>query len=433
MSSSDPTSWSISPRIRRRDLLMGMAAAGGVAALSTLSFRYLTTANPQVSRQAQLERSVPFFGIHQAGIITPPPASALVVAFDITAATKADLIKLFQTLTQRIEFLTTGGTSADLNSKYPPNDSGILGTQIVPDNLTVTLAVGASLFDQRFGLSHLKPIRLATMPGFHNDQLDPNLCHGDLLLQLCANHIETSLHALRDIMKHASKYMLIRWQIDGFVSPNTLSKPHTTSQRNLLGFKDGTQNLDVTDAQFMDRIVWVQSNIGEPSWATGGTYQVVRIIRNLVERWDRTPLIDQEQIIGRSKDRGTPLGMKHEEDIPDYAKDPTGKKIPLDAHIRLANPRTEESKANLILRRGYNYSRGVDAAGQLDMGLLFVCFQADLEKGFITVQNRLNGEALEEYIKPIGGGFFFALPGVIDQSRYLGQTLLEGWFEGLTT
>ena len=37
------------------------------------------------------------------------------------------------------------------------------------------------------------------------------------------------------------------------------------------------------------------------------------------------------------------------------------------------------------------------------MGLLFVCFQADLASGFLAVQARLNGEQLEEYIKPIGG------------------------------
>ncbi len=78
-----------------------------------------------------------------------------------------------------------------------------------------------------------------------------------------------------------------------------------------------------------------------------------------------------------------------------------------------------------MLRRGYSYSQGVSAAGQLEMGLLFVCYQHDLEKGFLTVQRRLNGEALEEYIRPIGGGYFFALPGVADARHYLAQGLLE--------
>jgi deferrochelatase/peroxidase EfeB len=58
------------------------------------------------------------------------------------------------------------------------------------------------------------------------------------------------------------------------------------------------------------------------------------------------------------------------------------------------------------------------------MGLLFVCFQADLAAGFLSLQNRLNGEALEEYIKPIGGGFYFVLPGVPSQDGFLGESLL---------
>ncbi|STW00605.1 Ferrous iron transport peroxidase EfeB [Klebsiella pneumoniae] len=78
-----------------------------------------------------------------------------------------------------------------------------------------------------------------------------------------------------------------------------------------------------------------------------------------------------------------------------------------------------------MMRRGYSYSLGVTNAGQLDMGLLFVCYQHDLEKGFLTVQKRLNGEALEEYVKPIGGGYFFVLPGVVDDKHYLGESLLQ--------
>ncbi len=117
--------------------------------------------------------------------------------------------------------------------------------------------------------------------------------------------------------------------------------------------------------------------------------------------------------------------MVNEHDEPDYSQDPQGQVIPLDAHIRLANPRTPESRANLMLRRGYSYSLGVTNAGQLDMGLLFVCYQADLEKGFLTVQKRLNGEPLEEYIKPVGGGYFFALPGVNTPDDWLARTLLS--------
>ena len=175
----------------------------------------------------------------------------------------------------------------------------------------------------------------------------------------------------------------------------------------------------------MKQVLWVTGDQDEPAWAHNGSYQAVRIIRFHVEMWDRTPLGEQQMIFGREKLSGAPLGMKHERDVPDYRRDPDGEIIALDAHIRLANPRTAETASSLMLRRGYSYSAGISASGQLEMGLLFVCYQHDLEKGFITVQKRLNGEALEEYIRPIGGGYFYVLPGVADEKHYLAQSLLE--------
>lgn len=410
----------INPRVTRRDLLIGGTAGAGIAA--GLGSLYRSSSAPA---EDSVERKVPFYGAYQAGIITPAPANALTVAFDTTARNKGELMRLFKTLTQRIEFLMAGGTPPARDPKFPASDSGILGPEVVPDNLTITVAVGDSLFDARYGLGNLKPKRLTEMPGFPNDQLDPGLCHGDLMLQFCANTAETNLHGLRDIIKNLSDLITLRWKMEGFQKPNTATKPHTTSTRNLLGFKDGTANLDANNSTLMNQLVWVQPRSDEPAWVVGGSYQVVRVVRNLVERWDRTPLQEQETIIGRSRDTGAPLGMRHEDEVPNYIEDPAGKKLPMDAHIRLANPRTKETEENLILRRGFNYSRSFDKAGHLDMGLLFICFQADLKKGFVTVQNRLNGESLEEYIKPIGGGYFFALPGVAAKGKYLGQSLLE--------
>jgi deferrochelatase/peroxidase EfeB len=175
----------------------------------------------------------------------------------------------------------------------------------------------------------------------------------------------------------------------------------------------------------INEIVWVQPNSDEPAWASGGTYQAIRIIRMFVERWDRTALVEQQQIIGREKASGAPLTYTDERDLPDYAADPKGERIPLTAHIRLANPRMPATQPNRILRRGYNYSRGLTDAGQLDMGLLFVCFQADLAAGFLAVQARLNGERVEEYVKPVGGGYFFVLPGVQSRDDFFAEGLLR--------
>jgi deferrochelatase/peroxidase EfeB len=305
-------------------------------------------------------------------------------------------------------------------------DSGILGEKPPPDDLSVVVGVGASLFDERFGLADRKPAELETMPFLANDRLDPKLSHGDVSIILEAGHNDTLQFALRQLMRRTRSHLVLRWMIDGYArgigaGPAT----EAATPRNLLGFKDGTSNLDAEDNALMDRHVWVGPDDGEPDWAVGGSYQAVRIIRMFVEFWDRTQLAEQEAIFGRRKVSGAPIGMSDEFADPDYAEDPDGKRIKLDAHIRLANPRTAESEQNRILRRGFSYSRGFDGAGRLDQGLAFVSYQRSLEKGFLTVQRRLKGEPLEEYILPVGGGFFFMLPGVTGEDRFLGDRLVS--------
>ncbi|MEQ4616954.1 MAG: iron uptake transporter deferrochelatase/peroxidase subunit [Corticimicrobacter sp.] len=375
----------------------------------------------------QFQERVPYLGVHQAGVTTPRPSAGMMASFFVLAEDRAGLERLFRILSARIAFLTQGGTQPQRDPKLPPPGSGILGPDVPPDNLTVTVSVGTSLFDPRFGLAAVKPRELHQMQRHPNDALDAALCHGDLSIQLCANTPDTIIHALRDIIKNTPDLLLLHWKQEGSVPP-IAERPGqpAESARNFLGFRDGSANPDAGDAALMDRVVWVQPGQGEPAWAVGGTYQAVRIIRNFVERWDRTPLQEQEAIFGRQRDSGAPLdGGATEHDVPDYHADPEGLRTPMDSHIRLANPRTPGSEANLMLRRPFNYSNGVTRSGQLDMGLLFICYQADLEKGFITVQKRLDGEPLEEYLKPVGGGFFFTLPGMRTADDWLGRSLME--------
>ncbi len=193
--------------------------------------------------------------------------------------------------------------------------------------------------------------------------------------------------------------------------------------RNLFAFRDGAANPDVSDAALMNELVWVARGGGEPDFASDGTYVVVRTIRQHVEFWDRVGMLEQERIIGRDRVTGAPLGGNTEFQDPDYPSDPHGRRIPMDAHIRLANPRTASPENQRIIRRSFNYHRGVDGARDIDCGLVFTAYDQDPERQFATIQRRPESEPTTDYITVVGGGYFFAPRGARGVSDWVGSGL----------
>jgi deferrochelatase/peroxidase EfeB len=413
---------------RRTFLTAGLtgvgAAAAGVAAGYAYEDNRPTPASTTALENAQagLLPAVPFHGKYQAGILPQSQNQTAVISFTVTADGTAELTDLFQALTSRARFLTAGGTPPPVGIGAPPSDSGILGPTVTPNGLTVTVGVGSTLFDDRYGLASQLPAKLYPMQPFPDDILDPAQCGGDLILQLSAGNTDTVMHALRDIAKHTRGGMQVLWRIDGFASP---PRPSGTVPRNLFGFMDGISNPDTTSQAEMDSLVWIQPNTkGEPAWTANGSYFVVRLIRQLIEFWDRVDIGEQEGMIGRRRASGYPLDAMSIFATPNFALDPDGDIIPQQAHIRLANPRTPQTANSRILRRAYNYDRGIDNVGNLDVGLVFTCFQQDLQRQFEAVQTRLIGEPMVDYIMPFGGGYFLALPGVVNSDDYYARALL---------
>lgn len=404
--------------VGRRAFLGGAAASGAVGFAGGLGLAHAADAVGWTGRRS-------WFGPTQPGVAEPARAQVALLAFDVVAGDRRTLAETLRSLGDEARRIVDGLGYERLDPAYPPADTGLLG-EGGTIGTTVTVSVGASLFDDRFGLADRRPAELVTMPFLANDRLDPARSHGDLLLQVSGDSPDQVTHAVRQLMRATRDGLVLHWMLEGFNRPDPEHVAGRTDNRNLLGFKDGTANPDPADGDEMARFVWIgpdRNNGTEPEWTVGGSYQVARQIRMLVERWDRVSLDRQEQIFGRTKTVGAPLGMHEETDEPDYGGDPQGAGIPLDAHIRLARPRTPDTEHQRIYRKGFNYSLGFDASGTLDQGLAFVSYQRSLSS-FVAIQDRLTGEPLEEYVRGVGGGYFFVLPGVRGADDWLGRPLL---------
>ncbi|MFI6697848.1 Dyp-type peroxidase [Streptomyces sp. NPDC050509] len=260
------------------------------------------------------------------------------------------------------------------------------------------VSVGVALGGGLFRAAAERPRQLVEMPGFAGDLLDPGQSHGDVLVQVAGERtadVRTAVERLATGLPGWAE----RWRIEGFRAENRVEGGRGLA-RNPFHFTEGFGN-PTEEREALDRAL-VRDGQGEPPWAVGGSYQVVRIIRLATELWDKDSVHEQERIIGRRRD-GRWLDGAPADEQPNYRADPRGRLTPLGSHVRLATP-DRRTPAPLV-RRGYSYDRGDG-----DTGLVFSCFQRDLAQGFEAVQKRLEGEAMAKYLLTTGGGYFFVPP-----------------------
>jgi deferrochelatase/peroxidase EfeB len=405
------------------------AAVVGAASAGALAGRASAAKAPTYAPHS----SVPFRGEHQAGIITEAQDRMHFCAFDVTTDKLEDVVAMLKEWTAMAERMTLGQDAvADgavgLNPYAPPSDTGeALG--LPASALTLTIGFGPTFFEKdgkdRFGIANQRPAGLADLPKFTNEILEPAKCGGDICVQACANDPQVAVHAIRNLARVGFGTVAVRYSQLGFGRTSSTTREQSTP-RNMLGFKDGTNNIKAEDSATLDKNVWVAGGDG-PDWLAGGTYLVTRRIRNRIEAWDRTTLLEQERVIGRQKGSGAPNGYDDEFEPVDFnIKDANGTPlVDVDAHVRLVSP--DQLGGIKMLRRGYNFTDGSDGFGHLDAGLFFIAFVRSPTTNFIPVLAQMSGDALNEYIFHTGTAVFACPPGLRegDSSAYWGSTLFS--------
>ena len=395
---------------RSRSTRRGFLAATGAAGLG-IGAGLAPGAARGASRPGPAERdAVPFYGPHQQGIATRSQQHLQFAALDVGSDSAADLRWVLERLSSAAALLAAGRPVGALQTgDQPPVDTGE-AVGLPASRATVTIGLGPRLFaPRRFGLSSRRPRPLVELPAFAGDQLSPGISGGEIAVQVCAEDPQVAFHAVHDLIRQVAPVARPRWLLAGF--GRTVNSRTQVTSRNLMGFKDGTNNVMVEDAGAMRRFVW--AGLPEsPAWMSGGSYMVVRRIAMNLGTWDDASLRQQELTFGRHKLSGAPLGGVHEHDPVNLKLRSQGVEvIPASAHIRLASP--VDNHGERILRRGYSYVDGLNSAsGAPAVGLLFICYQRDPRKQFIPIQRRLAGyDALNQHITHVGSAIFACPPG----------------------
>jgi dye decolorizing peroxidase len=331
--------------------------------------------------------SVPAAGTTQAGVARPatPQRRGIIAVFTIPVTPARAVLR---------ERLTALG-----NAVLDSTDSAA-----GPGDLTITVAIGPRLV----GVIDPELPGAETLPTFRGDEsIAADRSGGDLLISVHGSG-DAPLQAALERVVAAVPEAVLAWDEQLVRAAGT-----GTIVRNPLGYLDGIM------------VPHSQEELAENVWiptgpAAGGTICVIRRLRLDIAGFGDRPVAERDAIIGRHRIDGSPLsGGGRDDEVDLRAKTEAGDYLtPARSHVRAAHPSFTGSR--LMLRRGYAFGTTPD-----DSGLMFICFQNDLDT-FVKTQQRLDEvDDLMAFAEPTASGSFLVLPG-FSRDAPLGSTLFAG-------
>lgn len=363
----------------------------------------------------------------QSGILNRPPEHVLLFALrflpGLDAAACHQAMDLLRDVERRELRSDIDSIEATTDKTLPFPETGELGyvDGFNRSFLTITTGLSARAMDRLGVPADQRPADLVEVPwadmGLQPTVADP----GDVLIQVCSDSPYVAEHAQRRIELALTDSAETVWAVRGdqrFTSRQ--GRVNAGEARALIGFHDGTSNLDPAHSEEDHRLVFVDPSPealatypptppagpqpppqpGEPGYGSGaqgpifppmrpapdheppwcklGTYCFVQAITMDLRPWDHSALVSQEQIIGRFKRSGASLDLTDDDsrrkEEPAFVANPALETVGVASHARKVNPRAVPHDLDRrVFRRGYPLIVS-DGTGPTQRGLLFVSF-----------------------------------------------------------
>lgn len=358
----------------------------------------------------------------QAGITNRPPQHLLLASYDFADRSATGAAAALAGLANVVE----RELRSDLDPRTAPGDkgkpsaeTGELGFDERYDrgHLTITMGLAASALDALAVPTDERPADLRPIPWDMIGDRPSNAASGDLILQICSDDPYVCEHVVRRTEEELGTALSVVWTQTGTQRYST--RPGRTSRqegRALIGFLDGTSNLNPRRSSDDAELVFVNPDPAivqsypanpptqpgatgpygnlpsggpifpadlapvptrEPEWTRNGTYMTVRVSTFDTTPWDDQSEDAQEHVVGRFKWSGASLDLADErgqtDAEPAFEANQADDRVPLNSHVRKANPRrSAEDGSRRIFRRGYPIIG--PAAHGLTRGLAFIAF-----------------------------------------------------------